>query len=387
MSLRLSRRGKIYYIRGSVRGTSIYESAGTSDRARAEAYRAKREAQLWDRSVFGERAAIPFVQAAVGYIESRKPGVGDTRRVERLAEHFRGMNLRQIDQNAVDRAIKALCAARAKPGTHLRSVIIPLTAVMIFAAKRGWCDRPVFDRPRQPKGRTAWLTPASAVKLRDAAGERLRPLIVFLLSSGARVAEALDLTWDDVDLQRGSCALRETKNGKDRIVRLPPAAIAALANLKERKGAVFRRPDGEPYADKEREEGGQFKRAWRNACLRAKLGKWERAAATDPATEALAERREFSPVIWRPAITPHGLRHTWATWRYAATQDALRLMHDGGWSGLSLVERYAHLSTSDILPVLHLIWGAHHPDDWERARPAAQDKATSAPTVRRKGAS
>ena len=85
-----------------------------------------------------------------------------------------------------------------------------------------------------------------------------------------------------------------------------------------------------------------------------------------PATEALAERREFSPVIWRPAITPHGLRHTWATWRYAATQDALRLMHDGGWSGLSLIERYAHLATCDILPDLHLVWGAHHPDEWER---------------------
>jgi integrase len=366
MSLRLSRRGKIFYVRGTVRGQTVFETTGTSDRARAEAFRAKREGQLWDRSVFGERATVPFVEAAIAYIEARKPGTGDTRRVERLAEHFRGVNLRQIDQNAVDRAIKVLCSAKAKPGTHLRSVIIPLTAVLIFAAKRGWCERPTFDRPRQPKGRTVWLTPANAIRLRDAASEHLRPLIVFLLCTGARVAEALDLTWDDVDLARRTCALRETKNGKDRIVHLPPAAVAAIANLEGRKGAVFRRPDGEPYTDREREEGGQFKSAWKTACRRAGLGRWEKAATTHPALEMSAESRPFSPIIWRPLLTPHALRHTWATWYYLVTQDALRLMHKGGWSGLALVERYAHLSTSEILPDIALIWGGSHPDQWER---------------------
>lgn len=377
MALKISRRGKTWYVRGTVRGQAVYETTGTDERARAEAYRAKREAQLWDRSVFGERAAVPFVQAVVTYLEHRKPGPGDTRRVERLAEHFRGVPLARIDQNAVDRAIKALCAATASPATHLRSVVIPLTAVMMFAAKRGWCDRPVFDRPRQAKGRTAWLAPRAAEALRDHAGARLRPLIVFLLGTGARVAEALDLDWGDVDLRRGSCVLRDTKNGKDRIVHLPPAALVALANLPEREGAVFRRPDGQPYADKEREEGGQFKRAWANACRRAGLGKWERAAATHPALETVAEGRPVTPVIWRPAITPHGLRHSWATWYYLTTQDALRLMHRGGWSSLALVERYAHLATSDILSDLVLIWGAHHPDEWERANrsPSVQARA------------
>lgn len=382
MALRISKRGKIWYVRGAVRGQVVYETTGTDERARAEAYRAKREAQLWDRSVFGERAVVPFVQAAVAYLESRKPAAGDARRVERLAEHFRGVSLAAIDQNAVDRAIKALCAVDAKPSTHLRSVVIPLTAVLTFAAKRGWCDRPTFDRPRQARGRTAWLTPTNAVGLRDAAGERLRPLIAFLLGTGARVAEALDLTWDDVDLKRGSCVLRDTKNGKDRIVRLPPATVVALANLTERQGAVFRRPDGEPYADKEREEGGQFKSAWRGACLRAGLGRWEQAKKTHPALEDAAERRPFTPVIWRPSITPHGLRHTWATWYYATTQDALRLMHMGGWSGLSLVERYAHLATSRIIPDLPKFWGATHPDEWERSSPAEQVSAgNSAPSV------
>lgn len=99
MALKLLRRGKIWHVRGTVRGQAVFETTGTDERARAEAYRAKREAQLWDRSIFGERAAVPFVQAVVSYLEHRKPGSGDTRRVQRLAEYFRGVALRQIDQN------------------------------------------------------------------------------------------------------------------------------------------------------------------------------------------------------------------------------------------------------------------------------------------------
>ncbi len=44
------------YLRGSVRGQSVYESTGTADPVRAEGIRAKREAELWDRSVYGARA-------------------------------------------------------------------------------------------------------------------------------------------------------------------------------------------------------------------------------------------------------------------------------------------------------------------------------------------
>lgn len=364
MSLKLIRRGKIFYVRGTVRGQFVYETTGTDERRRAEAYRAKREARLWDRSVFGERAAVTFVQAAVGYVEHRAPSPRDAARVERLAQHFRGVMAHEIDQNAADRAVAAICRPGAAPGTKLRAVLIPLTAVLTFAAKRGWCDRPAFERPRQPKGRTDWLTPTDAIRLIEAAGPALRPVIVFLLCTGARVAEAIELDWRDVDVGHRTCVLRETKNGRDRKVRLPPTAVAEIAGLAHREGAVFRRPDGEPYADKKRAEGGQFKTAWRLTCQRAGLGRWHRI---DPGPEVLAAAAgaPFTAVRWRKAITPHGLRHTWATWYYASTRDPLRLMRCGDWSGLQLVERYAHLATSEILPSLARVWGASHPDVWE----------------------
>lgn len=378
MSLKLVLRGKIYYVRGTVRGQAVFETTGTDEHGLAEAYRAHREDQLWRRSVYGERAEVPFAQAAVGYIEHRKPSPRDARRVERLAELFRGIMLHQIDQNAADRAVAAICRPGAAPGTRLRAVLIPLTAVLTYAAKRGWCDRPTFERPRQPRGRTEWLTPADAIRLIEAARPALRPLIVFLLCTGARVAEALELDWRDVDLGHRSCVLRETKNGKDRIVRLPPAAVAEIAGLAHREGTVFRRPDGEPYADKKRAEGGQFKTAWRLTSRRAGLVRWSPTAPGSKVIAAAAGAR-FTAVRCRPAITPHGLRHTWASWYYAATRDALRLMRCGDWSGLQLVERYAHLATSDILPSLARVWGASHPDVWE-----TDSAAISAESVQRR---
>jgi hypothetical protein len=78
MSLRVvRRRGRaLLYVRGTVRGQSVYECAGTSDAALAEAYRAHREAELWERSVYGARAVVTFATAVESYLRSepRKRG-------------------------------------------------------------------------------------------------------------------------------------------------------------------------------------------------------------------------------------------------------------------------------------------------------------------------
>ena len=57
--LKKFRRGKTWYVRGTVRGVDVYETTGTADATRAEEFRARREAQLWDRAVVGERGTIP----------------------------------------------------------------------------------------------------------------------------------------------------------------------------------------------------------------------------------------------------------------------------------------------------------------------------------------
>jgi integrase len=357
MPLKLYQRpgSKVWYLRGSVRGQHVYETTGTEEKGQAEACKAKREAELFDRSVFGARAVITFSSAALSYLEFEVRSPRTVEFVGRLVDHFGSAKLSTIGQAEADGAVRRLLRPDAAPATKARAIYTPLMAVLTHAHKRGWCDRPTFERPAQPKGKTRWLTPNEALRLIAAAAPHIKPLLIFFLSTGARVAEALELSWDDVDLSDARVMLRDTKNGTDRAARLPPAAVVALANLPGRAGEVFRRDDGQPYADKGREEGGQIKTAFRGACRRAGLAKPTRAG------ERGMGDGPYTPIRWVPTLTPHDLRHTWATWFYAATKDFMRLKHEGGWKSLTMVERYAHLMPTDLVADITTVWGDHHP--------------------------
>jgi len=83
------------------------------------------------------------------------------------------------------------------PATVTREIINPLRAVMRLAAKRKWCDAPDFEVPREIEGRTLYLMPDEAERLIAAASPHLRPLLIFLIGTGARMGEAMALNWDE----------------------------------------------------------------------------------------------------------------------------------------------------------------------------------------------
>jgi integrase len=364
--LYLERRGRMFYIRGTAgpkgRRVAVNESTGTDRRELAEEELARREAEIFRAGVYGERAAVLFADAAASY-QDAKPhlSAGDLKHLRRLVTHFAAAKLSAITQAACDRACRALVGAAATPATKLRAVITPLSAVLTHAARRGWCERPAFERPPPGPARTDWLTPADADRLIAAAAEHLRPLMVFLLGTGARAGEAIGLRWSDVDLTAGTVVFRNvpgeharrTKSGRDRLAHLPPRAIAALGGLPHRDGAVFLRPgpwrqgigeDGKPrmvhgapmpYQG----ERGQFRTGWDAA--------WRRAGLAGH-------------------MSPHSARHSWASWRYCVRSDALDLMRAGGWSSLDLVARYAHQCPVDLAPAIVAFWGAH-PDQFPAA--------------------
>ena len=60
-----------------------------------------------------------------------------------------------------------------------------------------------------------------------------------------------------------------------------------------------------------------------------------------------------------PELTPHDLRHTWASWHYALNRDLLALKIEGGWSSVALVERYAHLLPAVQEPAIRQFLGWH----------------------------
>ena len=348
MPLRKFRRGAFWYVRGTVKGKPCYEACGTTIEDQAEQYRSKREAELYEAALYGDRAVVSFRAAALSYRNADQHSDRTKGYVDALIAHFGATRLATIKQHAADKAAFRICGPKAKPSTRRRTVFTPLIAIMNHGAKRGWCDKPAFDLPRAPKGRTLWLAPSEATVLLAEAAPHLRPLLHFILCTGARLSEALELQWPDVDLGEARVIFRNTKSGRDRIARLPPRAVIVLSNLPGRADQVFRRDDGLPYADRNREEGGQIKTGFAAACRRAGLGVWEK-------------RRGHDTPRFRPAITPHTLRHTWATWLYAAGKDPILLRDEGGWSSIAMIERYAHLMPSDTVAEIATIWGASHP--------------------------
>ena len=345
MPLKLVRRPRspYWYIRGTIRGISVDESTGLGERKAAEDVLALRAAEVTKRAVHGDLATRTFAEAALSHMEAG----GERIHLTPLIEMFGRRALASLGQADIDDACKKL-KPRAAPATLNRQIVAPFSAVMHHAARKKWCAKPVIARRKEPKGRVRWITYEEAERLIEAAGH-LKPLVIFLLSTGARLSEALYMDWRQVDLFRAQVTFPKTKNGDARSVPLHPRAVAALAALPHLTGAVFRRhyggerwdgrnvPVGDAYKDRKGEGGGQVKTAWATMLKRAEL-------------------EDF---------TPHDCRHTWATWYYRETKDLLALMELGGWKSLRMVERYAHVDVTRLAPGINKIWGQS--GDWTTA--------------------
>jgi len=316
MPLKLARRGKSpnYYLRGTVRGHSLFETTGTDDRKAAEAIRIRREGELLNLSIFGPEATVTFEEAAVSYAaeggETRFLGKFDESSGEwsLLIGYFGHTIVGKIKQAEVDAAALELYP-EAQAATRKRQVYVPVSAVLRHAARKGWCTLPSFRHPRVKRSVTKWSTPERVDQLLPHCTPRLRRLVVFLTYTGARISEALRINWEnDVSLDRRTVILRRTKNGNPRTVRLPPPLLAELVAVPpdERQGRLFG---------------------------------WEtRWAVYDPLRAAC----DSAGVEYLP---PHQQgRHTFATWlRTYAGLDLIGLKEAGGWETLSSVERYAHV--------------------------------------------
>jgi integrase len=298
-----------WYARGTYLGVTVDESLKTSDRGQAERLLAKLQNEVFEQQMRGSvRTAEGFAAAALRYMESG----GERRYIAPLLRHFGELSIDLIDQQAIDSAA-AMLYPKCSPATRNRRVHTPISAILKFAGAAH-----NIRRPKAPPGVVRWLSHDEASRLIAACSPHLRPLVIFLLYTGARIGEALWLDWRCVDLRRAHVSFPKTKNGEPRGVPLHRDLVAELANLPHREGCVFRRPDGQPYqrprGDYEQSAGGQIKTGFKAALRRAGIENFR----------------------------VHDFRHTWATWHYAEHQDPVALQKLGGWKTPAMVMRYAH---------------------------------------------
>ena len=162
MPLKLVKRPKSPYwiIRGTLRGVRVEESTGTSEKWAAEETRAKREAEILRESIYGRVATFDFAQASLSFLEEG----GSRRFIGPVLDHFGTTPLRHIGQEAVDNAASKLYP-QASNATRNRQVYTPVSAILQHAARKGWCPRPVFSRPKMSKVAMRWLKADEAERL------------------------------------------------------------------------------------------------------------------------------------------------------------------------------------------------------------------------------
>ncbi|MEE8115021.1 MAG: tyrosine-type recombinase/integrase [Nitrososphaerales archaeon] len=167
----------------------------------------------------------------------------------------------------------------------------------------------------EPAGRLRYLEPEEEAKLLGAATEPLRTIILFGIYAGLRIqAEALTLRKHDVNVHRRLLTVQAAyaKSKQTRTVPLNKPLREALKPLIACTPGdyVFAKRDGSPYRS--------IRTAFDTACKRANL----------------------------EGVTPHTLRHTFAS-RLAMSGVDLRTIQElGGWKELEMVQRYSHLSPS-----------------------------------------
>jgi integrase len=332
MSLKLiTRKGSgHFYLRGTVRGQTVFETTGTDDKEAAEAIRIKREAQLLDRSIFGAEATVTFAEAAASYLEAG----GEAKYLGRLdlktgkwsglIGQFMTTPVAAIGQVEADNAARALFPATSA-ATRKRQAYAPLKAVLNHAADKWRISVQRIKNPKVAKTAVEWATPDYVKRLLPHCAPKLRRFVAVIVYTGERLEKVIGIDWDrDVDLSLRTITFATTKNGEMRTVHIPDPLLVELSAIAEteRHGRMF------DWSDK-----GHVHRPLRNACKRAGL----------------------------PYLSPHKLgRHTFATWlrRYAG-RDLRGLMEDGGWKSVNSVVRYAHVVPGetvmavDKLPCVH----------------------------------
>lgn len=238
MPLTLYERGKIWHYRGSIEGQRFRGTTGLSDKAAAQRFIIKKQAEILEEKQSGKKAKLSFAKAALLYRKAGKP----VRFIDRMEDYWAETPVSEITGGKVKAAALELYP-RATGSTKNRHVIVPTQAVINHAASLDLCP-PL--KVKRFKVETKVKTPATwewVQSFMAHSSPHLGGLCAFMYLTGARVSEAADLRWADVNLIAGRAVIRQTKVGKERVAHLPPELVEAIKSIggdREPDGKVFR---------------------------------------------------------------------------------------------------------------------------------------------------
>jgi len=284
-----------------------------------------------------KRKDISFDKAVEDFLEwakaNKRPGTVDFYRysLQSLGRSINGKKLSEIHPFLIEKHKQK----RVAEG-HRVAVNRELAALsVLFNRCREWKkyegENPLRSVKKidEPLTKLRFLSGDEEKALLDQCNEPLRTIVLLGIYAGLRInAEALTLKTENVDVKRKQLTIEAaySKNRDTQTIPLHSKLVAPLQEriLESRGGLVFETREGKPIQS--------VRTAFTNACQRANLS----------------------------GVTPHTLRHTFASRLGMAGINNLTLQKLGRWKEPKMILRYAHLSPEYLEEAIEKI-GSHSP--------------------------
>lgn len=259
--------------------------------------------QLEDRRV-GRTPAYGLEEALERWLTGEASGLKShadlIKKVRTIYPYAKGRALVEVVD--VAEALKAdAIATKAAPATVNRKLAILRRVARLAFRQWSWLAEPLGDRITLLPGerqRHVFLAPAQVQRILKHARGPVRDAILLAALTGLRRGEILALRPED--RRDGALVLLDTKNGRPRIVPLPPEAVAIRLPIRMDKDTLTR----------------GFQAAAKRAGIKG--------------------------------VRLHDLRHTYASWLIQSGSSLTAVRDLLGHSSLAVTSRYSHLSQEHL---------------------------------------
>lgn len=300
-------------------GRRIQQTAGTQIKQEAQELHDRLKAEAWRVKNLGDKPRYTWQEAVIRWLteQSHKKSIRDDKMHLRwLNQHLKSTKLDEINRAKID----AIKSAKLCEGVSNATVnrMLALIRSILNSAKNNWEwleTVPTVKLLPEPKKRLRWLTKEEARRLLTELPEHLEAMARFTLATGLRESNVTGLQWSQIDMLRRCAWIHADQAKAEKAIGVPlnDEALAIIQLQVGRHDMYVFTYEGEPVTRANNH-------AWRKALVRAGI----------------------SDFRW------HDLRHTWASWHVQNGTPLHVLKELGGWAELTMVLRYAHLSSKHL---------------------------------------
>lgn len=239
-----------------------------------------------------------------------------------LLPFFKDHLLSEITVAEVDRYKQAKVRERKLAAPQINKTLKRLSQILDLAVDYGHLpSNPAGSkggrrRVKESAPRRTWVEPEQLIALLDAAPKQHRAILATLAGAGLRVGELCALDWRDLDLATGTLIVQESKTPAGRReVDLPSGLATELWTLAATSPHTG--PSDPVFVGRRgnRQTPDNVGRRLKSAIRRANVE---------------LEKAGIAPISER--VSPHSLRRTYASLRFACGDDPVYVAEQGGWA-------------------------------------------------------